>query len=508
MTEHGGHAIAAKGTLTRRRRTMLAPVAYNELVMPSLRLARSSRLALRIAKQLLVMLLLTIVLILFAPWQQSISGSGRVTAYAPLERQQRIEAPIKGRIVRWGEGVVENTRVAKGQLIAEIQDLDPSLVQRLDDQRTASERQVEASRQQLEANQRNLEATRTIIESYEAQVVAYTDVKLQTIASAEAYIENAKQKVIAEEQHLIEQLAAFTQVEADYERQKLLFEEKIASQLKFQEAERKYKEAEAKVAKSRAYVQAAKEELTARERDRDAKAQKAQVDIEYANALLRKSKGDVAKSESDVAKTESELTKSEKDLLDAQVKVARQQSQQILAPFDGFIVQITPNQGGQLLKEGDMICVIVPDTADRAVQLWLNGNDAPLVEPGRHVRLQFEGWPAVQFAGWPSVAVGTFGGKVVSIDSIDNGKGQFRILVQPDERDPDWPGAEWPEGRFLRQGVQANGWVLLDRVPLWFEVWRRMNAFPPVVSFERDETFDQNETKTKGAKPPKIGKSP
>lgn len=487
---------------TPRRRTMLMPVAYSEALMPSLRLARSSRFARRIAKVMFALLLATIGLVLFAPWQQSIVGSGNVVAYAPEERQQTIEATIKGRIVRWGEGIFENARVEKGQMIVEIQDLDPSLLGRLQDQLTATQQQREAALQNVSANHRNLEATQTIVESLAAQVTAYTEVKLQVISSADAFIESAQQKVFAEEQHLIEQLAAFAQLTADYQRQKQLYEEKITSQLKFQEAERKYKEGEAKIAKHEAYVQAAKEEVTGKQRDRDAKAQKAQVDIDYAKALLSKSKGDVAKAEGDVAKAESELNKADKELLEMQMKLSRQETQVVAAPFDGFIVQITPNQGGQMLKEGDMLCVIVPDTTDRAVQLWLNGNDAPLVEPGRHVRLQFEGWPAVQLAGWPSVAIGTFGGKVISVDSVDNGKGQYRIFVQPDERYPDWPGAEWPEGRFLRQGVQAHGWVLLDRVPLWFEVWRRMNAFPPVTSFEKDGTKD------KPAKPPKVGKTP
>jgi multidrug resistance efflux pump len=400
-----------------------------------------------------------------------------------------------------GAGAVAEAEVAKGQTIVEIQELDPALLGRLRDQLTATQQQVEAARQQLAASHRSLEAAHTIVESYAAQVTAYTEVKLQVIASADAFVENAAQKVIAEEQHLIEQLAALAQVEADYQRQKQLYDEKIVSQLKFQEAERKYKEAEAKVAKTRAYVQAAKEEMTAKQRERDAKAQKAQVDIDYATALYRKSRGDVAKAESDVAKADSEANKVEKDLLEMQVKVSRQESQLVIAPFDGFVQHIAPNQGGQMLKEGDLLCVIVPDTDDRAVQLWLNGNDAPLVEPGRHVRLQFEGWPAGQFSGWPSVAVGTFGGEVISVDATDNGRGQFRILVQSDRRDLHWPGAVWPEGRFLRQGVRANGWVLLERVPLWFEVWRRMNAFPPVVSFEKDEAKD------KPVKPPKIGKT-
>jgi hypothetical protein len=170
----------------------------------------------------------------------------------------------------------------------------------------------------------------------------------------------------------------------------------------------------------------------------------------------------------------------------------------VTAPFDGFIMQIAANQGGQMLKEGDPLCVMVPDTTDRAVQLWVRGNDVPLITSGRHVRLQFEGWPMVQFSGWPSVAIGTFGGQVVSVDASDNGNGQFRVLVRPDPRDPDRLGATWPEANYLRQGVRTNGWVLLDRVPLWYEVWRRMNAFPPSVSSKAD--------KEKISKPPKVGK--
>ena len=97
--------------------------------------------------------------------------------------------------------------------------------------------------------------------------------------------------------------------------------------------------------------------------------------------------------------------------------------------------------------------------------------------PGSRVRLQFEGWPAVQFVGWPSVAVGTFGGEVIAIDAADDGKGRFRIVISPDAADQPWPGARW-----LRQGVRAKAWVLLRQVPLWQELWRQLNGFPPVVA--------------------------
>ena len=93
----------------------------------------------------------------------------------------------------------------------------------------------------------------------------------------------------------------------------------------------------------------------------------------------------------------------------------------VVAPCDGTVFRVSANvgQGGQYVKEGDELCTIVPDTSDREVELFLDGIDAPLVlayadRRGEmpHVRLQFEGWPAIQFSGWPELAIGTFGGKV------------------------------------------------------------------------------------------------
>jgi multidrug resistance efflux pump len=477
----------------RKTKRMLGPSAYSEELLPSLRLARSSRFARLVGKLILGMLLLTFVLVAFAPWQQSVTGSGNVIAFAPRERQQTIEAPIKGRLIRWGDDVYENAHVTEGDVIAEIQDVDPLLMVRLQDQLAASQSQIEASNELLEANRRNVDAARTIVDSFESQIKAYTLVKEQTVASATAAVAAATEKIKAEQKQLEEYQAALAQAQADYLRQKQLYQEDIIALGKLQLAERKYLEYQAKVEKARAYIESARNDLIGKERDREAKEQKAQVDIDYATAAFRKAKADVAKAESDLAKAQTEVNKANKELLEMQTKVARQRSQTIVAPFDGFLTQITPNQGSKILKEGDPLCVIVPDTSDRAVQIWLDGNDAPLVEPGRHVRLQFEGWPAVQFAGWPSVAVGTFGGTVVSVDATDNGKGKFRVLVRPEE-----DSSNWPDERYLRQGVRVNGWVLLEQVSLWYEIWRNMNGFPPVIS-------DSDQTKS-SAKPPKLPK--
>ncbi|MCA9122427.1 MAG: HlyD family efflux transporter periplasmic adaptor subunit [Planctomycetales bacterium] len=477
------------------QRRILAPVSYSEALMPALRLARSSRLARRLAKFLLSALAATIVLMAFAPWQQSVTGSGSVVAYAPRERQQTIEAPIKGRVVRWGEGLVENAYVAKGEFLVEIQDLDSSYQGRLDDQLRNSQQQVFAANEHLRASERALEAAKTIIESLEAQRLAYVRVKEETIAAQDAYVEMAEKKVQAEKQQLVEYQAAIPQLQAEYDRTKMLHAEGNISLQKLQEVERKLAEGQAKVSRASAYVSAAEAELIGKTRERHAKADKAQIDIDYATATLQKANGDVSKAESDIAKSQQELNKAEKDLLESQTKVARQATQVVTAPIDGFVWQIKPNFGGGILKEGDALCTIVPDTQERAVQIWVKGNDVPLVKTGRHVRLQFEGWPALQFSGWPSIAVGTFGGQVASVDATDDGTGKFRVLIRPDSGD-----RPWPEDRYLRQGVRANGWVLLDRVPLWFETWRRLNGFPPVVS------KDQVGGDASKSKPPKLPK--
>jgi multidrug resistance efflux pump len=457
-------------------------VAYDEAELPSLRMARSSRLARRLAAILVIAFVGFVILMLIAPWQQSVKASGNVIAYAPLERQQVIEAPIKGRVVRLGENIYENAQVKKGAVIAEIQDLDEGYSSRLAAQLQNSEEQVAAARLQLEASKRSYEAAITVTHAYEAQVIAYQTVYDDTIAAQDAYVSQAEEKIRAEERQLEEYKAAIPQLDAEYERSKMLHSAGNLALQKLQETERKLNEAKAKVSRAEAYVASAKAELEGKVRDRSAKIEKARIDIDYARATLRKAESDANKTDADVSKAQQEVSKAEKEMVETQIKVERQKNQIITAPFDGFLVKITPNLGTALVKEGDPICTIVPDTEDRAVQIWLDGNDAPLVEAGRHVRLQFEGWPAIQFSGWPSVAVGTFGGEIVSVDATDDGKGKFRALIRPDPND-----FRWPEDRFLRQGVRANGWVLLNQVPLWFEVWRNLNGFPPVVDIDEAE---------------------
>lgn len=164
------------------------------------------------------------------------------------------------------------------------------------------------------------------------------------------------------------------------------------------------------------------------------------------------------------------------ELTRVDVRLSRQQNQMVLSPRTGTILKVRSGQGGVTVKAGEWLVVLVPDTHLRAVELWVDGNDLPLVTEGREVRIQFEGWPAIQFSGWPSVAIGTFGGSIANIDPFDNGKGQFRVLVVPDKLE------NWPKEMYLRQGVRATGWVILNQVSLIYEIWRQFNGFPAIGS--------------------------
>ncbi len=417
-------------------------------LFPSLRLVKSSRRARRMAKWLGILLLLVTCLTAFAPWQQFVAGSGRVVAFDPLLREQVVQAPISGRVSRWAEGMREGIQVKQGDFIVEIRDLDPELLSRLKEQVAATERELKSLKQ--------------VYNAYEAQVAAFEIVKEQAVAAADEYIKMSMQKLKAEGQNLQAVEAALSQVKADYTRQEQLAEDGLASTFKRQVAHRKLREAMAKVEQAKAYIASAQNGVNAKNNEREAKMREAQAKIDSATAQLRKAQSDVAKTE--------------KTLLSLQVKLTRQQSQVVTAPWDGFIFKLETFQQGAIVKQGDPLFTLVPQTTDRAVEIWLDGNDASWVTTGQHVRLQFEGWPGIQFVGWPSIAVNTFGGVVAVVDSTDNGKGQFRILVRPDPSDK-----QWPSDRFLRQGVLTNGLVMLERVPLWFELWRQLNGFPPVM---------------------------
>ena len=168
-------------------------------------------------------------------------------------------------------------------------------------------------------------------------------------------------------------------------------------------------------------------------------------------------------------------------LAETEVKLSRQETQLVRATKDGTILQVLYGSGSVFVKEGDTLATFVPDNLNNAVEIFISGNDLPLVYPGRKVRIQFEGWPAVQFSGWPTIAVGTFGGVVKIVDPSASSNGKFRVIVVPDK------GEQWPDKTYLRQGARVYGWIMLNTVSLGYELWRKFNGFPPSLEGQPDD---------------------
>ncbi len=402
--------------------------------------ARSPRL---VAIMLLLGSIVFCVLAAFLPWQQTVAGSGRVIAWAPQERRQLIEAPVEGRVAQWF--VEEGQHVNEGDPIVEITDNDPELMERLEEER---------------------EVLRGIVADLDVRVRTLSD-RIQSITSAQSNAaETARQSLRATVQRQEEAQQNLEAADASLEtallqrtRVQVLHEQGLVATRDLELAI--LEETRSRTARDgrSAALEAARADRQGREFEVARIEAQGQAEIEAAEVALQQAQADVANQRAALLRLESRLS--------------RQENQLVRAPRAGAVLRVMARQGGEQVRVGDALIELVPDAADRAVEIIVDGNDVPLLSIGRHVRLQFEGWPAVQFAGWPSVAVGTFGGTIVAVDATDDGYGDFRILVEPE--------GEWPSPDYLRQGVRANGWFMLDQVSLGFELWRRFNGFPPVL---------------------------
>lgn len=392
--------------------------------------------------RILVLTSIAVVLSLaILPWQQFIQGQGKVIAFNPLERSVAIEAPLPGRVHE--VFVVEGQQVTKGQQIIQITDNDPSLVENLNTQ-------LEDMRQQRQAAVNKLERMQNRVKQVELAFHQAMDIARRKLEAAQA-----------------SQKAA----DLNFERTQSLFQD------------------------PRGLVSQREYELATLQRDSKA-AETLQAEAQILKTELDQYAAiENARASADSA--QSDLNKLDKEITDLRIKINQTGTLNVIAPRDGIVFRLQATEG-TYLKAGSPLCTIVPESDDLVVEMWVDGNDMPLIrerevtpdgsvlEMGSPVRLQFEGWPAIQFAGWPSVAIGTFGGEVIFVDAMDNGNGQFRVLVAPNpDKITDAKGntdeISWPAAPVMRQRVAAQGWVLLERVPLWFEVWRQLNGFPPSV---------------------------
>jgi multidrug efflux pump subunit AcrA (membrane-fusion protein) len=210
----------------------------------------------------------------------------------------------------------------------------------------------------------------------------------------------------------------------------------------------------------------------------EAAASTSEIDLRRTSELFEEglaARRELEQARIRVAELRAGVAEAAAELQRMDVNLSRQSVQIVRAPRDGTILRVNAGGDATFASAGQVMATFVPDDVERALELYIDGGDVALVRPSEKVRIQFEGWPVVQFSGWPSVAVGTFGGVVVAVDPSANAAGRFRVLVTEDPADPH----PWPNEDYVRFGSKARGWVLLEQVPVGYEIWRQLNNFPP-----------------------------
>lgn len=418
---------------------------------PAMQMVRTGRIVRLIGRLTLIGLIVVIVAMVFVPWRQTAAGVGTVVALDPQERPQPVRSPSRGVISYVKPGLREGSFVELNELVLRLTPFAAEGVSQVDTQIVAMESKEASAMSSLEVARQA-----AVLQQLSGENLAKA-LKQELEAAREKW-EQSKNEVTSMQAELDDKTNQL-RIAEEVAKKGLVSKEELFSKRQAVES------AKAKVLKAENAVQEVYAALSAKEDEIESKKQ--EIDIKNRTANQK------------VLEAMQQINTIEKEILDLRNKRSELDRLEIRAPRAGRIQQWFGLEGSDPVKEGDQMFVIVPETDQLAVEMKISGNDMPLVSEGNRVRLQFEGWPAVQFVGWPSVAIGTFGGTVNRVFPTDDGKGNFRVIVTPDNHFAREDG--WPDDRFLRQGVRANGWVLLQRVPLGYEIWRQLNGFPPTI---------------------------
>jgi len=394
---------------------------------------------------------ITALVALFLPWTQNITGNGLVTTLTPGQRPQTIQSQIPGRIEQWY--VREGDYVQKGDTILRISEVKSEY---FDDQL------IERTNDQINAKISSVDNYQFKVNALGRQITALKQDRVLKLEIARNKLLQSKLKVKSDS---IKFEAAKTNIriaESQFNRIDMLQNEGIMAVKDVEEKRLKLQETQAKLIEQENNLLAAKNEVL------NARAEISRVNATYADKI---------------SKAQSDQFTAESSGLDAQVEVSKLENTNsnyrvrnsllfVTAPQNGYINQAIIGGIGETFKEGEKLVSIMPAQADLAVETFVRPIDLPLIHIGEEVRVEFDGWPAIVFSGWPNVSYGTYGAKVVGIDRVNSDNGKYRILLAPDETDHEWPDE-------IRVGSGARTIALLEDVPIWFELWRQLNSFPP-----------------------------
>ncbi|PWH81363.1 HlyD family secretion protein [Brumimicrobium oceani] len=410
-----------------------------------------NRVGHRVLPRILTGALIIFIIFLFVPWTQNIRARGTVTALSPESRPQMLHSIIPGRIEEWF--VREGDFVKRGDTIVKISEIkseyfDPQLVERTTDQVEASEKSIEAYSSKvntLEDQIKNLQAVLSL--KLEQAKNKLKQAQLKVKSDSIKYVATTLNEEIAKKQ---------------LDRFEELFNDGLKSQTEFESRKLKYQKTIAE------QIGAENDLLASRNEVINAQIELTTIRNDYNISI--------SKINSEKFSTASNQMSAIKDLRSLENKLSNYQVRQglyyVTSPQDGYITESLTTGIGEMIKENQQIVSIMPANADLAVEMFVQPINIPLLKKGQHVRIQFDGWPAIVFSGWPNKSYGTFGGTVNAIDRFAQADGTFRILVEPDTTKQSWP-------EVLSLGGGANSMLLLSDVPIWYELWRQFNGFPP-----------------------------
>jgi multidrug efflux pump subunit AcrA (membrane-fusion protein) len=396
-------------------------------------------------------LLIGFIIILFIPWTQTIRAKGTVIALRQEQRPQQINTIIAGRIIKWH--IKEGDFVKAGDTLAQLAEvketyLDPQLLDRTQEQITAKQKGIESYRSKAGAVQTQIGALSTGLQLKLVQL--------------ENKIRQLQVKAQSDSMEAIAATNDYNIATQQYNRQRQMFDSGLVSLTQLEQRNQTFQNAIAKKLSAENKLIATKQELNIVRLERNSAQQ------EYTEKMA-KAEGDRFQSMSEIATGEGEVAKLQNQYSTYSI---RNGMYFIIAPQAGQVVQAAKTGIGEMVKEGEMIVNIVPDKIQYAVELFVRPVDLPLVQQGEEVMFLFDGFPAIVFSGWPEASSGTFRGKVVAVEKNVSANGTFRVLVAENPKEKPWP-------KELKMGTAANGLALLNDVPVWYELWRNINSFPP-----------------------------
>jgi multidrug resistance efflux pump len=401
-------------------------------------------------------------IILFLPWTQNINGKGYLTTLKPDQRPQTIQSPIPGRIEKWY--VQEGDYVKKGDTILFISEIkneyfDPRLVER--------------TGQQIRAKEASVTSYEGKVKALNSQIAALANERGFKLEQSKNKLLQAELKVKSDSTDLEAANTNINIAQRQYDRNVQLQSEGLKAMTDVEEKRLKLQEAQAKLFSQENKLLAARNGIL------NAQVEISRVMAEYTDKIS-KAKGDMFTAQSNQFDSEAQVTKLENEFTNYQM---RNDLYYIRAPQNGYINKAIQGGIGETFKEGDRLVGIMPADIDMAVETFVEPLDLPLLHLGEKVRIQFDGWPAIVFSGWPNISYGTYGGEVVAIETFISENGKYRVLLAPDPKDHPWPTE-------IRVGSGANTIALLEDVPIWYELWRQLNGFPPNYYQPQDEDTD------------------